>query len=297
MNSFVLSTTTAPMNPSQISVLLVTSRQPPAQLLHHLTNNTIVFNAAGREAAREFLAAGDPVQAVVTDDVLADGDWRGVLKDALRADPGMEVMIYTGPLPEMDLFREARALGARSLLVEPYDRYQIQCLVQNAQAKHEAKRTKKPSGSAKTIEFNIETPVLLVSARNEHEGLGCRLRSYGLDVQRASNRLQARGLLAGNAPFDFVITAEHLPDGNWRGIVEDVEQECAAASVFVVSDSRSSPADVLETISNGAVLIPMQDPKQVQWMVELALARHRWKERQAVLHCKRLEPAQNAQVS
>jgi hypothetical protein len=66
------------------------------------------------------------------------------------------------------------------------------------------------------IEVSIETPVLLVSARNEYEGLGRCLRSYGLDVQRASNRRQTRGLLAGNTRFDFVITAEHLPDGNWR---------------------------------------------------------------------------------
>jgi DNA-binding NtrC family response regulator len=238
----------------RMSVLLVCSRKPPAQLLSDLEENASVSKASSYFEASEALSGSPRFQAVVTDEWLIDGDWRDVLAAALETNAGMEVMVFTGPKASMKLFMEARSLGARGLLVEPHDAYQIRCLFENARFQRDRKSipaTRAQTSSEAAAPAPV-TSVLSISDGDAHADLVRCLQSYGLVVHCASDRQGLRCLLEGNS-FDFVITAERLVDANWKDVVEEVKEACPLGMLFVVGASELGL--MLETIRKGAVFV------------------------------------------
>jgi DNA-binding NtrC family response regulator len=91
-----------------------------------------VIAASGRNEARSILQGALRVPIVLTDESLPDGDWRDILQDVTAAGAAAEVVVCTGRHHSMTLCFELLDRGAFGLMAEPFDRDQLQWLINAA---------------------------------------------------------------------------------------------------------------------------------------------------------------------
>ncbi len=91
-----------------------------------------VITAAGRGEAKILLLQSPRVPIVLTDESLPDGDWRDVLQDVTSSGLSAEVVVCTGAEQSMTLCFDLLDHGAFGLMSEPFDRDQLQWLVNAA---------------------------------------------------------------------------------------------------------------------------------------------------------------------
>jgi DNA-binding NtrC family response regulator len=102
-------------------------------LIQHIEAQGVrVIAVAGRDEAQRILRGSPSVPMVLTDESLPDGDWRDVLHDVTAAGGHAAVVVCTGPDQPLTLSFELLDRGAFGLLAEPFDRDQLQWLINTA---------------------------------------------------------------------------------------------------------------------------------------------------------------------
>ena len=102
-------------------------------LIQHMEDQGVtVIAASGRGEARSILLSSPRVPIVLTDESLPDGDWRDVLQDVAASGLSAEVVVCTGSEQSMTLCFDLLDHGAFGLMSEPFDRDQLQWLVNAA---------------------------------------------------------------------------------------------------------------------------------------------------------------------
>jgi len=114
--------------------LLVMPRNRRLTLLEQLENCSEVLAVCDCNEARRVLWSRLPVQVVLTDTALPDGDWRSVLDNVLQAEKNAEVIVCTR-LADVGLWCDALQRGVYDLLVEPYQWEEVQRIVERAAAR------------------------------------------------------------------------------------------------------------------------------------------------------------------
>jgi DNA-binding NtrC family response regulator len=86
--------------------------------------------------ARRLLQTAPPVQVVITQVSLADGNWCDVLR--FLVDSGMEAsVVVTSPQADENLWSEVLWRGAYDLLIEPFERDEVRRTMEGAlRARH-----------------------------------------------------------------------------------------------------------------------------------------------------------------
>ena len=84
--------------------------------------------------ARRMLETKPPVQVVITDSALSDGDWRRVLAIVAQACANIEVVVSLR-LGDATLWLDVLEQGGYDVLVEPYQDEEIHRIVEAAVAK------------------------------------------------------------------------------------------------------------------------------------------------------------------
>jgi DNA-binding NtrC family response regulator len=121
--------------PSKIKAMLVMARERRLPLLDELESCGIdVLPVCDCNEARRMLESQRPAQVVVTDTVLPDGDWRRVLEIVLQGSANIEVVVSLR-LGDRALWMDVLEEGGYDVLVEPYQREEIQRIVEAAAAR------------------------------------------------------------------------------------------------------------------------------------------------------------------
>jgi DNA-binding NtrC family response regulator len=84
--------------------------------------------------ARQMLETQPPVQVLVTDTALVDGDWRRVLELVVQECANIEVVV-SSRLGDPKLWLDVLEQGGYDLLVEPYHHEEVQRIVEAAAAR------------------------------------------------------------------------------------------------------------------------------------------------------------------
>ena len=117
--------------PPKIKIVLVMAQERRLPLLDALESCGIeVLPVCNCNEARRMLEA-QPVQAVVTDAVLHDGDWRRVLEIVEQGRRRIEVVVCSrlgDPKMWLDVLEE----GGYDVLVEPFEHEEVQRIVEAA---------------------------------------------------------------------------------------------------------------------------------------------------------------------
>jgi DNA-binding NtrC family response regulator len=101
--------------PPKIKVMLVMAQERHLPLLDALESCGIeVLPVCGCNEARRMFEAQPPVQVVVTDAVLQDGDWRRVLEIVVRGRANVEVVVCS-PLDDPKLWLDVLEQGGYDL--------------------------------------------------------------------------------------------------------------------------------------------------------------------------------------
>ena len=109
--------------------LLVMAPGGRAGLVEHLEGcGADVLQAADCEQARQMLRTQPRVQIVLTDVTLSDGTWRTVLEEVGRSRREVPTIVCTR-LADDGLWLSVLAQGVYDLLVEPYQREEVQRIV------------------------------------------------------------------------------------------------------------------------------------------------------------------------
>jgi DNA-binding NtrC family response regulator len=120
--------------PAKINAMLVMARERHLPLLNALESCGIeVLPVCDCNEARRMLEA-QPVQVVVTDTALPDGDWRRVLEIVARGCENTEVVVSLR-LGDHMLWLDVLEQGGYDVLVDPYQRAEVQRIVEAAAAK------------------------------------------------------------------------------------------------------------------------------------------------------------------
>jgi DNA-binding NtrC family response regulator len=80
--------------------------------------------------ARALLQTRPPLLSVVTDAMLADGNWRDVLRTVVDYDPQAGVILIAPSSADEMLWSEAMWLGVHDILVEPFTETEAQQVVE-----------------------------------------------------------------------------------------------------------------------------------------------------------------------
>ena len=114
------------MGKTEVMTLLVMPRVRRLTLLAHLENcSREVLVVSNCKEARGILETRPPVQVVLTDVTLPDGNWASVLEDVVQSRLNSAVIVCTG-LADTRLWCEVLQRGAYDLLVEPYENEEVQ---------------------------------------------------------------------------------------------------------------------------------------------------------------------------
>jgi len=106
--------------PPKIKAMLVMARERRLPLLDMLEFCGIeVLLACDCNEARRMLEAQPPVQVVVTDTALLDGDWRLVLEIVVQGRRKIEVVVCSR-LGDHNLWLDVLEQGGYDVIVEPY---------------------------------------------------------------------------------------------------------------------------------------------------------------------------------
>ena len=129
----------------KIKALVVTASAQGLPLLAMLEACGVeVVQASDRHQARQLLQVQDPIQIVLTDQVLPDGTWRGVVEDVAQSRVNAEVVVCAQNA-DATLWCDVLESGAFDLLAEPYQRSEVQRIVEAAAAKSYTRSPAKPS--------------------------------------------------------------------------------------------------------------------------------------------------------
>lgn len=121
-------------------ILLVMPQHRAAPLLKQLRScGANVQWVTTRQAARQLLEAGEPVQLVLTDTILPDGDWRQVLDDVAESSTQAELIVCARQ-PNRHFYCEVIQNGAYDLIAEPYDPHHTRRVIDAAAARAEMRR-------------------------------------------------------------------------------------------------------------------------------------------------------------
>ena len=99
--------------------------QGPAALQRELASlNVEILRVVTCQQARQLLCTRPPIDLVITDASLADGNWSDVLREVVEA--GVDVnMLVTTASPDARIWSEALWRGVYDILVEPYDEQEV----------------------------------------------------------------------------------------------------------------------------------------------------------------------------
>jgi DNA-binding NtrC family response regulator len=119
----------------KINALLVMAPERSLPLLEALESCGIdVLAVCDCSEARRMLETQPSVQVVLTDAALPDGDWRRVLEIVVRECANIEVVVCSR-LGDPKLWLDVLEEGGYDVLVEPYQREEIQRIVEVAAAR------------------------------------------------------------------------------------------------------------------------------------------------------------------
>jgi len=114
--------------------MLVMARDRRLPLLDALESCGIeVLPVCDCNEARRMFETQPPVQVVVTDTTLPDGDWRRVIEIVAQGCSNLEVVVSLR-LGDLPLWLDVLEQGGYDVLVEPYQREEIQRIVEAAAA-------------------------------------------------------------------------------------------------------------------------------------------------------------------
>lgn len=116
----------------KIKAILIMARERRLGLLEVLESCDIdVLPVRDCSEARRILETQPKVQVALTDTQLPDGDWRGVLEMVDQRHANVEVVVCADR-SDHRLWVDALERGAYDLLVEPYEREEVQRIVEGA---------------------------------------------------------------------------------------------------------------------------------------------------------------------
>lgn len=119
----------------KIIALVVMARDRRLPLLLVLENCGVeAVPADSRAEARRILDSRYPIQVVLTDTALLDGTWTDVLDDVAKSATKAEVIVCAR-VDDARLWSPVLESGAYDLIVEPYQREEVQRIVEAAAAK------------------------------------------------------------------------------------------------------------------------------------------------------------------
>lgn len=120
--------------PPKIMAMLVMARERRLPLLDALESCGVeVLPVCDCNEARRMLETQPRVQLVITDTVLPDGDWRRLLEIVAQDGTNAEVIVRS-PMGDPKLWLDVLDQGGYDVLVEPYQREEIQRIVEAAAA-------------------------------------------------------------------------------------------------------------------------------------------------------------------
>jgi len=112
--------------PPKIKAMLVMAQERRLPLLDALESCGIeVLAVCDCKEARRMLEAQPPVQVVVTDAALLDGDWRRVLEIVVQGRRKIEVVVCSR-LGDHKLWLDVLEQGGYDVLVDPYRHEEVQ---------------------------------------------------------------------------------------------------------------------------------------------------------------------------
>jgi two-component system chemotaxis response regulator CheY len=118
--------------PAKIKAMLVMAPERSLPLLDALESCGIeVLPVCDCSEARRMLETEAPVQVVVTDTTLPDGDWRRVLEIVERGYPNIEVIVCSR-LGDHTLWLDVLEQGGYDVLVEPFEHEEVRRIVEAA---------------------------------------------------------------------------------------------------------------------------------------------------------------------
>ena len=121
--------------PAKIRAMLVMGRERRLPLLDALRSCGIeVLQVRDCNDARRMLETRPPVQVVITDSALPDGDWRRVFEIVAQECTNIEVVVSLR-LGDATLWLDVLEHGGYDVLVEPYQHEEIRRIVEAAVAK------------------------------------------------------------------------------------------------------------------------------------------------------------------
>ena len=121
--------------PHNIKAMLVMAPERRQPLLDALESCGIeVLPVCDCNEARRILEARQPLQVVVTDATLRDGDWRRVLEIVAQGSANIEVVVCSR-LGDPKLWLDVLEQGGYDVLVQPYRREEIKRIVEAAAAR------------------------------------------------------------------------------------------------------------------------------------------------------------------
>ncbi len=127
------------MTSSVVALLIMPDDRRPVLLEQLEKSGTEVLSVCNCDQARRVLQTR-PVQVVLTDVALSDGNWWSVLEDIAQSHTNAELILCTG-IAEPTLWCDALDRGAYDLLVEPYEREEVERIVKGAAARSRLRST------------------------------------------------------------------------------------------------------------------------------------------------------------
>jgi DNA-binding NtrC family response regulator len=123
----------------KIKAMLVMAQERRLPLLDLLESCGIeVVPACNCNEARRMLETQPPVQTVVTDRALSDGDWRAVLEIVAQGHAYVQVVVCSR-LGDHTLLIDVLEQGAYDVLVEPYQREEVRRVLEAAAARSDVR--------------------------------------------------------------------------------------------------------------------------------------------------------------
>jgi DNA-binding NtrC family response regulator len=120
---------------NHLQYLLLTTTSPfsnsdPLQPVLRASGSAVTTVTTCREA-RRVLRSGEPVDVVVCDLTLPDGNWSDVIRDVIESGSNASLVIRT-PGADERLWSEALWRGAYDILVQPYSREEARHTMEGA---------------------------------------------------------------------------------------------------------------------------------------------------------------------
>ena len=129
----------------KITAMLVMAREGRPPLLDALESCGIeVVPACDCSEARQILESC-PMQVVVTDEALSDGDWRGVIEIVERGRRNIQVVVCLRS-GDPKLWLDVLEQGGYDVLVQPYEREEIKRIIEGAAARGRMLRPARATG-------------------------------------------------------------------------------------------------------------------------------------------------------